>query len=368
MAESSSFAKFVSEKISKIRWQPTPTQAIRKSGIFATGSWDNGDDNRICIWNIEDVPPTEDISMDAYMNEQLDAEIEPTLLCEHHHRGDVTDLVMLSVTQTWEKLHHFPVNTCSCTGIAVKADDTYVTVGEDGRINLLHPGHNVPVRTIDEADNCTLNAVTFLKQSEAATVNSIGQLKVWDLRQTTDKPSQIFLMTGERVPLHCIDKHPTQPHIVATGGEDGTLCIWDMRQDKFPVTLLSAHSADMWELKFHTTHPDNLFSCSEDGSVWHWDRSAASAYSNVPNLIAQKDASLFGKSPFSSSLLTPAASKIPTVSSPWLSSEASKQCLDITDLMTGNTMPVNTLDIVDTTLLCGTDGGQIYTVKNLIIK
>ena len=44
----------------------------------------------------------------------------------------------------------------------------------------------------------------------------------------------------------------------------------------------------VWELKFHTTHPDNLFSCSEDGSVWHWDRSAASAYSNVPNLIAQK--------------------------------------------------------------------------------
>ena len=32
--------------------------------------------------------------MDAYMNEQLDAEIEPTLLCEHHHRGDVTDLVV----------------------------------------------------------------------------------------------------------------------------------------------------------------------------------------------------------------------------------------------------------------------------------
>ena len=46
------------------------------------------------------------------------------------------------------------------------------------------------------------------------------------------------------MPLHCLDKHPTQPHIVATGGQESTLCIWDMRQDKFPVTLLSAHSAD----------------------------------------------------------------------------------------------------------------------------
>ncbi len=29
----------------------------------------------------------------------------------------------------------------------------------------------------------------------------------------------------------------------------------------------------VWELKFHASHPDNLFSCSEDGSVWHWDGS-----------------------------------------------------------------------------------------------
>ena len=82
-----------------------------------------------------------------------------------------------------------------------------------------------------------------------------------------------------------------------------------MRQDRFPVTLLDAHSAHskfyalsrrkrnklteaifsetsfvcatrhgssffiVWEVKFHKSHPDNLFSCSEDGSVWHWDGS-----------------------------------------------------------------------------------------------
>ena len=49
---------------------------------------------------------------------------------------------------------------------------------------------------------------------------------------------------GERVALHCIDRHPTQPHIVATGGADGALSLWDMRQDRYPITLLTAHSAD----------------------------------------------------------------------------------------------------------------------------
>jgi len=39
-----------------------------------------------------------------------------------------------------------------------------------------------------------------------------------------------------------MDRHPTQPHIVATGGLDGTLYLWDMRQEKYPITLLEAHA------------------------------------------------------------------------------------------------------------------------------
>ena len=27
----------------------------------------------------------------------------------------------------------------------------------------------------------------------------------------------------------------------------------------------------VWEVKFHPNNPDHLFTCSEDGSVWHWD-------------------------------------------------------------------------------------------------
>lgn len=42
----------------------------------------------------------------------------------------------------------------------------------------------------------------------------------------------------------CVDKHPTQPHLIVTGGQDGVLGLWDMRQEKYPVTLLEAHSAE----------------------------------------------------------------------------------------------------------------------------
>ncbi|KTF72488.1 hypothetical protein cypCar_00046794 [Cyprinus carpio] len=50
--------------------------------------------------------------------------------------------------------------------------------------------------------------------------------------------------TGGRVPLHCVDKHPNQQHIVATGGQDGMLYIWDVRQGNTPFSLIEAHSAE----------------------------------------------------------------------------------------------------------------------------
>ena len=47
---------------------------------------------------------------------------------------------------------------------------------------------------VEKADSCTMNAVTFLKQFEIATVNSTGQLKVWDLREQNQQPMRTFFM------------------------------------------------------------------------------------------------------------------------------------------------------------------------------
>ena len=55
-------------------------------------------------------------------------------------------------------------------------------------------------------------------------------------------------------------------------------------------------------------------------------------------------------------------------SSGWLGSEAAKHRMQVTDVLPGSTMPVNTLDIQDKTLICGTDSEQIYTVCNLVVR
>jgi len=343
------------------------------------------------VWSLRGQTTTGGLDEDGQLSSP---EGEPQLLCQAVHAGDVTDMTFttpehilasssngsltayrynprtqtLSASYSWSNLHHHTqpglTGQCACTGVTSRGEEAVVTVGEDGSITLLNMDQRQPVRVIERADSCSLHAVTFLKHSEAATVNAIGQLKVWDMRQAGNEPARILHLAGERTPLYCVDKHPTQPHIVATGGREGTLCVWDMRQDKYPVTLLSAHNATMWELQFHPLYADHLFTCSDDGSVWHWDGSSINAASTISTQFQGKGVNSSLSSNYASGSLS--SSRLSTsTTSPWLASEAAKHRLDVTDMLPGNTMPVNSIDIDGTVLLAGTDAEQIYTIKNV---
>ncbi|KAF0023803.1 hypothetical protein F2P81_024433 [Scophthalmus maximus] len=252
-------AKYVSQKISKTRWKPVSYSSLQQPDVFATGSWDN-ENNKISIWSIGN---------NGSSGTDDGFEGDPQLLCEHKHDGDVLDLQFLdqdrivtasstgavtifrhhqnsqtiSVSQQWARAHRYPCDNAPCTGVVCSSPEI-VTVGEDGRIIVFRADQEGVNRVIENADSSTIHAVTFLRTTEILTVNSIGQLKMWDFRQQSNSPSQILSLSGDRVPLHCVDRHPNQQHIVATGGQDGMLCVWDVRQGSTPFSLMEAHSAE----------------------------------------------------------------------------------------------------------------------------
>lgn len=261
----------------------------------------------------------------------------------------------LSINQKWENAHYYVPSggSAPCTGVICNSPEIF-TVGEDGRINLFTADHKEAVRTIDNADSSTLHAVTCLRTTEILTVNSIGQLKVWDFRQQGNEPSQILSLTGERIPLHCVDRHPSQQHIVATGGQDGMLSIWDVRQGSMPVSLLNAHEAELWEVHFHPSNPDHLFTCSEDGSLWHWDAS----------IDVSERKSFLHTGGRSTTFLAHSGTNQSVISA-WLSNDPSKDRMEITNLFSNPTLSVNSLDVLGSCLVYGTDAECIYVKKNL---
>uniref|UniRef100_A0A3Q3WXP4 Uncharacterized protein n=1 Tax=Mola mola TaxID=94237 RepID=A0A3Q3WXP4_MOLML len=339
-------AKYVSQKISKIRWRPVSASSLQQPDIFVSGSWDN-EHNKISLWSIGNHGTS------AF---EEGFEGDPQLLSEQKHDGDVLDLQTISVSQHWPRAHRYPCDNAPCTGVVCSSPEI-VTVGEDGRIIVFRADQEGVIRVIENADSSTIHAVTYLRTTEILTVNSIGQLKIWDFRQQNNSPSQILSLCGDRVPLHCVDRHPNQQHIVATGGQDGMLCVWDVRQGNAPFSLMEAHSAEMWEVHFHPTNPDHLFTCSEDGSLLHWE---TSSHSDMPSFLqGNRNSSMISRS-----AMAPAGGNQSLISA-WLSGDSNKCRLETTHMLPSHTLSVNSLDVLGQCLVCGTDGEAIFVNRQV---
>ncbi|KAJ3634208.1 hypothetical protein MTP99_011112 [Tenebrio molitor] len=341
---------FVSEKINKIRWRP---DFMNDSHYFITGSWDNYQ-NSIKLWDFQE-------------NEE-DAEVYPFPVAECPHKGDVTEAKFLNadtfVTTSslgsvhlmkivsehgiepvieskinWEYIHNFPNGEISpCTSFSTYDNDV-ATVGEDGTINLLNSQNQNVVRKIDNADSCSIHCVTFLKHSEILTGNLRGHLKIFDIRAPKNEPTTTFMLSGTQVSPLCLQHHPTQRHLVVAGDEEGSITIWDLRQNTYPVNLLDAHEGGVAEIRFHPDQPDQLFTCSSAGDVWHW-------------------------SPKSGGI---ASVGLGTAENVWLASETIKNKLDVFTLMPKLHKPINSLDVNRNKVICGCDNEAIYLINGVNI-
>ncbi|KAJ8682998.1 hypothetical protein QAD02_018790 [Eretmocerus hayati] len=335
---------FVSEKISKVRWKH---EDYTEAKYFVSGSWDDSV-NRIGYWVFQ-------------KNE--DEELYPVNVSSTPVFGDVTEIRFISydhfVASTtkgaakvfklqdspfpeikaeicWDSLHKFrDKEPAPCTSLSVFEQDI-ATVGEDGRINLLTAQQESPVRVINEADSCSLYCIDFLRHSEILTGNIRGHMKVWDLRSDQDIPATSIMLSDQaKTEATSIAHHPTQKHIVVAGGGDGSLTVWDLRYNTYPISQLSAHSKSVSEILFHPDRPENLFTCSMSGELWHWNNSQHSKL------------------------------HLDSTDSHWLNTIGNKGKLHVNSLCSPLHKPINSLDIDKTTMLFGCDNEAIYAIRNL---
>ena len=117
----------------------------------------------------------------------------------------------------------------------------------------------------------------------------------------------------------------------------------------------------VWEVRFHPLSPDNLFTCSEDGSLWHWDGTSVAVQSTTGFPGASK-------SHFSGISNGAGVGGGYDSISPWLSVDATKHKMETFSLLPYNRLSINSLDIQSRHLLSGSDCEAIFIVKDLIIR
>ncbi|XP_014236487.1 nucleoporin Nup43 [Trichogramma pretiosum] len=337
---------FVSEKISKLRWKHEDFADAR---YFVSGTWDDPV-NKVSYWTFQkneeeelypacvssspvvgDVTEIKFICKDQFVFSSSDGSVKVMKLEDDPYPN------MKELTE-WKTIHKFNKNeSAPCTALSNFEQDI-VSVGEDGRINLLTAQQQNPVRVIDEADSCSLNCVDFLRHSEILTGNIRGHMKVWDLRSDQDVPATTIMLSEQsKTEATSIAHHPTQKHIVVAGGGDGSLTVWDLRYNTYPTSQLSAHSKSVSEILFHKDQPENLFTCSVSGEVWHWNNTQQSKL------------------------------KLDTTDTHWLNSINNKANIHVNSLCTPLHKPVNSIDIDRATLIFGGDNEAIYVLRDVSV-
>lgn len=97
---------------------------------------------------------------------------------------------------------------------------------------------------LDSSESCPISGVTFIKQHEVCAVNRMGQLKIFDLRHSRSDPMRIIVTSEELTPLEAIARHPTRPHLLAAGGADGCVTLFDTRKEAAPLSKLQVHEME----------------------------------------------------------------------------------------------------------------------------
>jgi len=361
-------AKFTGQKISKLQWCPREDNN-RAADQFISGGYDD-QENLLTWWKlpgaasdssepvvVNQVPHAGSVTGTCFITPERFATASSTGEVFVHMLNRRSNII--NTMQRWSNLHTYEVTneSASCTCIAAN-DAELVTGGEDGRINVLQVDSRKPVRVMSNADSANIMDIQYLSTKEIVTVNTTGQLKVWDIRKQDSSPTNVMTISGNSCPLLSVDKHPNQPHILVTGHGDGVIGIWDIRQDSSPVTLVNAHEGEVWEVRFHPMYPDNLFTCSEDGSCWFWDGTAMVSEAN------------YTKHSMGDTLMTSGFGfeEQTKSSSVWLYIDANKHRMETFSLLPFNKLSVNTFDVDLSNLICGTDGEVIMLVQDIPVK
>ncbi|XP_059475898.1 nucleoporin Nup43 [Neocloeon triangulifer] len=280
------------KKVNKVRFVPSKTRHDNDVGLFVTATYQE-DENELSLWTVDPMARFE-------QNEQgCVQKISPTgtLKCKfdcmdlkvsdggrvfvcwkNGSFGMYTMYPSLELNYTWENLHQIPRQIfCACRGVDFMGEDV-VTIGDDGKLILLnsYSAHQQPVRII-EASSGALSSVCFIKHNEVLCGNSRGQISCWDLRKPAAQPGNTLCLSrlrGEKTvhPVaNSLAKHPTRTHLLLSGGSDGCVSLWDLRNTKFPVEFNQIHSGPVLEAHFHPEMQEHIASCSASGEAFLWD-------------------------------------------------------------------------------------------------
>jgi histone-binding protein RBBP4 len=92
-------------------------------------------------------------------------------------------------------------------------------------------------------------------------VGDDSRLIIWDTRESPEKPL-IEVPKAHAGDVHCLSFNPVNEHYVATGGADGIVKLWDLRNMSRCLHEFKGHTEGVFQVQWAPFSESVLGSCS----------------------------------------------------------------------------------------------------------
>lgn len=169
------------------------------------------------------------------------------------------------------------------------------SVGDDSKMVIWDTRNNdKPVKIVDNAHQGDANCITFntFNENLVATGGSEGVVKVWDLRYLQNPMNTL---EHHKEGVYQVNWSPHTETILATGSADRRICVWDLAKvgqeqtpaeaDDGPAELIfvhGGHTAKISDFSWNKNRPFTMASVSEGHIMQVWNMSEAHYLAKKP--------------------------------------------------------------------------------------
>ena len=103
-------------------------------------------------------------------------------------------------------------------------------------------------------------------------VGDDSKLIIWDSREADAAPVEVVNNAHDK-DVNCLSFNPYSEFLLATGGIDGTVALWDLRNMKQRLHSFEGHNGGVFQVSWSPFNETILGSCSADRRIHLWDMS-----------------------------------------------------------------------------------------------
>lgn len=105
-----------------------------------------------------------------------------------------------------------------------------------------------------------------------------GSIKIWDTRVSPHKACMLTVSGTHQADINVISWSRIESQFIVSGGDDGLLCIWDLRllsssSRADPIAMFKHHTAPVTTVEWHPTESTVFASGGADNQIAQWDLS-----------------------------------------------------------------------------------------------